>query len=475
LWNQEGERVLTDKRFKKNYPDLIVKLRNMKLWDKGIEPDPSVIEFTSGRDRETDLCLAEWDIIGSMAHAIMLSEAGLIYVNEKDDLLNSLHSLFIRAVKNELKIETGIEDIHSQIEKELSMLLGPAGKKIHTGRSRNDQVLLDIRLYTRSEIDRTAVKTFRLFNKLQTLSEEYKEVLLPGYTHMQPAMVSSFGLWFGAYSESLADDLFLLSGARVLNNRNPLGTAAGYGTALPINRRRTTELLEFEDIVINSAYAGLNRGKVEMAVASSIASIARTLARFSADMILYMSSEFRFIDFPDEFVTGSSIMPQKKNPDVFEIIRARANRIQVVPQEIAMITSNLTSGYNRDLQLLKSLIFNSFVELNECIDILILMLGEVKVRRDITEDPAYNNIFSTEEVNSLVRKGIPFRDAYKRVAAMVGKAPFRATSTGDYTHEGSIGNLCNDKIMQKALAIINCFTGSSSEEIEGKLMKLITS
>jgi argininosuccinate lyase len=295
---------------------------------------------------------------------------------------------------------------------------------------------------------------------------------LPGYTHMQPAMVSSFGLWFGAYSESLADDLFLLSGARVLNNRNPLGTAAGYGTTLPINRRRTTELLEFEDIVVNSAYAGLNRGKVEMAVAGSLASLARSLARFSADMILYMSSEFRFIDFPDELVTGSSIMPQKKNPDVFEIIRARANRIQVVPQEIAMITANLTSGYNRDLQLLKSLIFNAFEELDECIDILIFMLGGVKVRRNITEDPAYNAIFSTEEVNRLVRKGIPFRDAYKRVSAMVGKAPFQVTSISDYTHEGSIGNLCNDKIMQKAQITMNCFKGLSSEEIEEKLMKL---
>jgi argininosuccinate lyase len=447
----------------------------MKLWDKGIEPDASIIKFTSGKDRETDSSLAEWDIIGSMAHAIMLSEAGLIAVNEKDDLLNSLHSLFIRAVKKELVIETGIEDIHSQIEKELSLLLGPAGKKIHTGRSRNDQVLLDIRLYTRAEIDRTALKTFRLFNKLQSLSEEYKEVLLPGYTHMQPAMVSSFGLWFGAYSESLSDDLFLLSGARILNNRNPLGTAAGYGTTLPINRRRTTELLEFEDIVVNSAYAGLNRGKVEMAVAGSLASLARTLARFSADMILYMSSEFRFIDFPDEFFTGSSIMPQKKNPDVFEIIRARANRIQVVPQEIAMITANLTSGYNRDLQLLKSLIFNAFEELDECIDILILMLGGVMVRRNITEDPAYNTIFSTEEVNRLVRKGIPFRDAYKRVSAMVGKAPFQVTSVSDYSHEGSIGNLCNDRILLKTQITMNCFKGLSSEEIEEKIMKLKSS
>ena len=446
----------------------------MKLWDKGIKPDPAIIEFTSGKDRETDKCLAEWDIVGSMAHAIMLSETGLITSEEKDELLNGLHSLFLKAVKGELMVEKGVEDIHSQVEKELSSLLGPAGRKIHTGRSRNDQVLLDIRLYTKSEIDRIAVKIFRLFTKLQSLSEQYKEVLLPGYTHLQPAMVSSFGLWFGAYSESLADDLLLLSGARTLNNRNPLGTAAGYGTTLPINRRFTTELLEFEDIVFNSAYAGLNRGKVEMAVANSLASVARTLARFSMDVCLYMSSEFRFIDFPDEFITGSSIMPQKKNPDVFEIIRARSNRIQVVPQEIAMLTCNLTSGYHRDLQLLKPLVFDAFTEVDECIEILIFMLDGIKIRRNITENLLYNPIFSTEEVNRLVKEGIPFRDAYKTASGLVENNSFRMTSVKDYSHEGSIGNLCNDKILQKAENIMNCFKGSSSTEIEKKLMKKLS-
>jgi argininosuccinate lyase len=443
----------------------------MKLWDKGIEPDPAIIEFTSGKDREFDICLAEWDIVGSMAHAIMLSEAGLIAGEEKDDLMNALHSLFLKAGKGEFVIEKGVEDIHSQVEKELSSKLGPSGKKIHTGRSRNDQVLLDIRLYTRSEIDRVAGKIFRLFTKLQSLSEQYKEVLLPGYTHMQPAMVSSFGLWFGAYSESLADDLFLFSGARMLNNRNPLGTAAGYGTTLPVNRRLTTELLEFEDLVFNSAYAGLNRGKVEIAVASSLASVARTIARFSMDICLYMGSEFKFIDFPDEFITGSSIMPQKKNPDVFEIIRARSNRIQVLPQEIAMLTCNLTSGYHRDLQLLKPLIFDAFKELEACVDILIFMLNGIKVRQNITEDPVYNPIFSTEEVNRLVRKGIPFRDAYKAVSGMTENGSFPRTSVKDYSHEGSIGNLCNDKILQRAENTMKCFNGSSSAEIEERLMK----
>jgi argininosuccinate lyase len=446
----------------------------MKLWDKGIQPDPAIIEFTSGKDRETDLCLAEWDIVGSMAHAIMLNEAGLISTEEKNDLLKGLHGLFLKAVKGELKIEKGVEDIHSQVEEELSSLIGPAGKKIHTGRSRNDQVLLDIRLYTRTEIDRTAVIIFRLFTKLQSLSEQYKEVLLPGYTHMQPAMVSSFGLWFGAYSESLEDDLFLLSGARKLNNRNPLGTAAGYGTTLPINRKLTAELLEFEDLVFNSAYASLNRGKVEIAVANSLASVARTLGRFCMDICLYMSAEFKFIDFPDEFITGSSIMPQKKNPDVFEIIRARMNLIQVVPQEIAMLTCNLTSGYHRDLQLLKLLVFNAFKELENCVEILIFMLDGIKIRRRITENPLYNSIFSTEEVNRLAREGIPFRDAYKTVSGMIENNSFPATTTKDYSHEGSIGNLCNDKILKRAESIMKCFDGLPSLELETKLMKFLS-
>jgi argininosuccinate lyase len=446
----------------------------MKLWDKGIQPDPAIIEFTSGKDRETDICLAEWDIVGSMAHAIMLNEAGLISAEEKNDLLNGLHGLFLKAINGELKIEKGVEDIHSRVEDELSSLLGPAGKKIHTGRSRNDQVLLDIRLYTRAGIDRTAGKIFRLFSKLQSLSEQYKEILLPGYTHMQPAMVSSFGLWFGAYSESLEDDLLLLSGARELNNRNPLGTAAGYGTTLPINRKLTAELLEFEDIVFNSAYASLNRGKVEMAVANALASAARTLDRFCMDICLYMSAEFKFVDFPDEFITGSSIMPQKKNPDVFEIIRARTNLVQVVPQEIAMLTCNLTSGYHRDLQLLKLLVFNAFKELEECMEILIFMLDGIKIRKNITENPLYNPIFSTEEVNRLAREGIPFRDAYKTVSGMIENNSFPATSVKDYIHEGSIGNLCNDKILKRAEGIMKCFDGSSSLELETKLMKSLS-
>jgi argininosuccinate lyase len=445
----------------------------MKLWEKGIVPDPAIIEFTSGKDRETDRLLAEWDIIGSMAHVIMLHEIKLISGEEIHNLLNALHSLFLKALKGEVVIEKEVEDIHSQVEKELSFALGSAGKKVHTGRSRNDQVLLDIRLFTRAEIDRLAVKIFRLFNKLQSLSEQYKDVLLPGYTHMQPAMVSSFGLWFGAFAESLSDDLFLLSGARELNNRNPLGTAAGYGTTLPVRRKLTADLLGFDDLIYNSAYASLNRGKVEMAVAGSMASLAQTLSRLSMDICLYVSPEFRFIEFPDEFVTGSSIMPQKKNPDVFEIIRARSNRLQTLPNEISMLTNNLPSGYHRDLQLLKSMIFNAFTDIAECVDIMIFMLGGIKIRRNITENPLYNPIFSTEEVNRLVKDGIPFRDAYKAVSGMLKNGSFSRTLPKDYSHEGSIGNLCSKEIHERAEKIMKSFKEVSSKDIEEKLMKYI--
>jgi argininosuccinate lyase len=443
----------------------------MKLWEKGIAPDPAIIEFTTGKDRDTDLLIAGWDIVGSMAHVIMLAEVKLISGEEKHDLLNTLHSLFCKAVNGEIVIEKDVEDIHSQIENELTLILGPAGKKVHTARSRNDQILLDIRLFTRAETDRLAGRVFALFNKMQALSEQFREFLLPGYTHMQPAMVSSFGLWFGGYAEALADDLYILSGVRKLNNRSPLGTAAGYGTTLPINRKLTAELLEFDDIIYNSSYASLNRGKVEMAVAGALASIGNTLSRFSMDVCMFMSAELKFIEFPDEFVTGSSIMPQKRNPDVFEIIRARSNSIQALPNEISMITSNLPSGYNRDMQLLKTLIFSAFSKMGEMVDILVFMLGGIKVKRNITEDPIYNSIFSTEEVNRLVRSGIPFRDAYKAVAGMVKNGQFSKTQPSDYTHEGSIGNLCTEDIRKRAEKAMKTFKDTSITEIENKLMK----
>jgi argininosuccinate lyase len=442
----------------------------MKLWEKGINPEPAIIEFTAGKDRKTDLHLTKWDIIGSMAHVIMLRDVGLINEEEKNDMLKALHSLFTWDEEGSLVIEKDVEDIHSQIEKEMASILGTTGKKIHTGRSRNDQVLVDIRLYTREEIDKLAVLVGRLFNRLQSLSTQYREVLLPGYTHMQPAMVSSFGLWFGAYAECLSDDLLLLSGARALNNRNPLGTAAGFGTTLPLNRKLTSDLLEFDDLLYNSAYASLSRGKVEMAVASALASLAQTMSRFSMDICLYMSAEFRFIDFPDEYITGSSIMPQKRNPDVFELIRGRSNVIQTLPNDIAMLTSNLPSGYNRDLQLLKSLVFDAFDEMKECIEIMLLMLNNIKVKKNITENPLYNTIFSTEEVNRLVKQGIPFRDAYKAVSDLVKNSSFSRTSVNDYVHEGSIGNLCNEEIAAIFNERMKCFKNKSAAEMAEKMM-----
>jgi argininosuccinate lyase len=388
-------------------------------------------------------------------------------------MLKALHSLFVWDEEGSLAIENGVEDIHSQIEKEMSSILGTTGRKIHTGRSRNDQVLVDIRLYTREEIDKVAMLMNRLFRKLQSLSDQYREVLLPGYTHMQPAMVSSFGMWFGAYAESLTDDLSLLTTARALNNRNPLGTAAGYGTTLPLNRKLTSELLEFDDLVYNSAYASLSRGKVEMAIASALASLAQTLSRFSMDICLYMTAEFRFIDFPDEYVTGSSIMPQKRNPDVFELIRGRTNLIQTLPGKVAMLVSNLPSGYNRDLQLLKQIMFDAFSELQECLEIMLLMLNNIRIRKNITENPIYNTIFSTEEVNRLVKQGIPFRDAYKAVADMVKNSSFSKTAISDYVHEGSLGNLCNEEIARMFDENIKFFKNKTAAEMSEKLMGYI--
>jgi len=434
----------------------------MKLWEKGINPEPAIIEFTSGKDRKTDLHITKWDIVGSMAHVIMLDDVGLISNDERNDMLKALHSLFVWDEEGSLVIESDMEDIHSQIEKEMGSILGTTGKKIHTGRSRNDQVLVDIRLYTREEIDNLAQLMGKLFSRLQSLSNQYKDVLLPGYTHMQPAMLSSFGLWFGAYAECLSDDLLLLSGARALNNKNPLGTAAGFGTTLPLNRKLTSDLLEFDDLLYNSAYASLSRGKVEMSIASALASLAQTLSRFSMDICLYMSAEFRFIDFPDEYVTGSSIMPQKRNPDVFELIRGRSNVLQTLPNDIAMLTSNLPSGYNRDLQLLKQLVFDAFDEMKECISIMILMLNNIKIRKNITENPLYNTIFSTEEVNRLVKQGIPFRDAYKAVSEMVKNSSFSRTAIDDYVHEGSVGNLCNEEIAAIFNDRLKCFKIKSS-------------
>lgn len=443
----------------------------MKLWEKGIRTEPSIIEFTSGSDRETDLLLTQWDIAGSMAHVAMLESVGLLPPDETKELLGALWSLMEKDKETGIKIEPGVEDIHSQIEKELTLSTGDKGKKIHTGRSRNDQVQLDIRLLARHETDRLAFLLKNLFEKLNDLSRKYRDVLLPGYTHMQPAMLSSFGQWFGAYSEALADDIHLLAGARKIINRNPLGTAAGYGTTLPLDRHLTTELLEFENMIYNAAYAGLSRGKAELAAASALASVAQTLSRLSMDICLYMTAEFHFIDFPDELVTGSSIMPQKRNPDVFELVRARMNLVQTLPGEICMISGSLPSGYNRDFQLLKHLLFNGFSEVRESVEIIILMMENIKVREDILKSPLYNNIYSTEEVNKLVRKGIPFRDAYKMVAEKIKKSDFSVTSLSDYTHAGTIGNLCNEDISLYFETAMKEFRIKSPEELAKKILE----
>ena len=444
----------------------------MKLWDKGSVPEPKVIEFTAGDDNITDLAFAKWDIVGSMAHVIMLEKIGLLNAQEKDSLLDALRKLLDKERAHKLIIEEGIEDIHSQVEKELVEMLGAIGKKVHTGRSRNDQVLVDIRLYSRELIDNTASMIQTVFDKLQNLSEKYKDVLIPGYTHMQPAMVSSFGMWFGSYAEALADDIVALSAAREMNNRNPLGTAAGYGSTLPLDRKLTTSLLEFDDVLYNSAYASLSRGKVEMAIASALASVAQTLGRFAMDACIFMTAEFRFIDFPDEFVTGSSIMPQKRNPDVFEIMRGKMNVAQTLPGQVAMLASNLLSGYNREYQLLKKMLFDGFEQVNECLSILALMLDNIIVNTDITDKQLYNPIFSTEEANRLAKSGVPFRDAYKMVAKMVKEGEsFKVTSLDEYSHEGSVGNLCNSDIARIFSSRMEPFGGKTAYELAEKILE----
>ena len=444
----------------------------MKLWDKGSVPEPKVIEFTAGDDNITDLAFAKWDIVGSMAHVIMLEKIGLLNAQEKDSLLDALRKLLDKERAHKLVIEEGIEDIHSQVEKELVEMLGAIGKKVHTGRSRNDQLLVDIRLYSRELIDNTASMIQTVFNKLQDLSEKYKDVLIPGYTHMQPAMVSSFGMWFGSYAEALADDIVALSAAREMNNRNPLGTAAGYGSTLPLDRKLTTSLLEFDDVLYNSAYASLSRGKVEMAIASALASVAQTLGRFAMDACLFMTAEFRFIDFPDEFVTGSSIMPQKRNPDVFEIMRGKMNVAQTLPGQVAMLASKLLSGYIREYQLLKKMLFDGFAQVNECLSILALMLDNIIVNTDITDKQLYNPIFSTEEANRLAKSGVPFRDAYKVVAKMVKDGEsFKVTSLDEYSLEGSVGNLCNSDIARIFSSRMEPFGGKTAYELAEKILE----
>lgn len=425
-----------------------------KLWEKNVQVDHEVDVFTVGRDREMDLYLAKYDVLGSMAHITMLEKIGLLEADELKQLLAELRKIYAIAEAGQFVIEDGIEDVHSQVELMLTRLLGDMGKKIHSGRSRNDQVLVDLKLYTRAEIQELVHLVQELFEVLQQQSERYKEVLLPGYTHLQIAMPSSFGLWFGAYAESLTDDMLLLQAAYRICNRNPLGSAAGYGSSFPLNRQLTTDLLGFDSMDYNVVYAQMGRGKMERTVAFALAGIAGTLSKLAFDACMFNSQNFGFIKLPDQFTTGSSIMPHKKNPDVFELTRAKCNKIQGLPNQITLICNNLPSGYFRDLQIIKEVFLPSFDELKDCLRMVTHMMREVKVNEHILDDDKYSLLFSVEEVNRRVLAGVPFRDAYKQVGLAIEAGEFVANKQVHHTHEGSIGNLCNAKIaalMQKAV------------------------
>lgn len=429
----------------------------MKLWDKGFEPDKMIEEFTVGQDRELDLQLARYDVEGSMAHITMLESIGLLKKDELDTLLKGLREILDTINRGEFRIEEGVEDVHSQVEFMLTERYGDLGKKIHSGRSRNDQVLVDLKLFMRDQLRRIAEATGHLFDRMQLLSEEYKEVLMPGYTHLQVAMPSSFGLWFGAYAESLVDDLRMLHAAYEIADQNPLGSAAGYGSSFPLNRTMTTKLLEFSDLHYNVVAAQMSRGKTERAAAMGISAIASTLGRFAMDVCMWMCQNFAFISFPDEFTTGSSIMPHKKNPDVFEIMRGKCNRLQAVPNEVALLTANLPLGYNRDLQLLKDIMFPAMDEMVKCLDMADFMLQHIKVNRDIINDPKYDYLFTVEDVNRLALSGMSFRDAYKTVGMQVQRGEYKPTREVHHTHEGSIGNLCTEKIALKMQKVLDGF------------------
>ena len=429
----------------------------MKLWDKGFEPDKMIEEFTVGRDRELDLRLARYDVEGSIAHITMLESIGLLTADELAALIPALQEILESIDRGEFRIEEGVEDVHSQVEFMLTAKLGDLGKKIHSGRSRNDQVLVDLKLFMRDELKHVAQAVNRLFKRLQSLSEQYKDVLMPGYTHLQIAMPSSFGLWFGAYAESLADDMQMLAAAYKIANQNPLGSAAGYGSSFPLNRTMTTQLLHFDDLHYNVVAAQMSRGKTERAVALAISTIASTLGHLAMDVCMWICGNFGFISFPDELTTGSSIMPHKKNPDVFEIMRGKCNRLQSIPNKIALLTANLPLGYNRDLQLLKDITFPASTEIISCLDMADFMLQHIRVNRDILNDKKYDYLFTVEDANRLALEGMPFRDAYKTIGLQVQNGTYKPTRTANHTHEGSIGNLCNDKIASKMERIMQIF------------------
>lgn len=428
-----------------------------KLWEKNTSVDGSVEAYTVGLDREMDLYLAPYDILGSLAHIKMLESIGLLTGDELNTLSIELKNIYKKAIAGEFIIEDGVEDVHSQVELMLTRKLGDIGKKIHSGRSRNDQVLVDLKLFMRSEIEKVAESVEHLFKTLITKSNEHKDDLIPGYTHLQVAMPSSFGLWFGAYAESLADDLEVLKAAYKIANRNPLGSAAGYGSSFPLNRSMTTTLLGFDSMNYNVVYAQMGRGKTEKTVANAIAGIAATISRLAYDACLYNSQNFGFIKLPDEYTTGSSIMPHKKNPDVFELTRAKCNRLQALPNQITLILNNLPSGYFRDMQLIKEAFLPSFDEIRSILGMVEKMVSQIIVKKDIANDERYKFMFSVEEVNRLTREGMPFRDAYKKVGLDIEAGNFEPVKEIHHTHEGSIGNLCNKEIVEYFKNILSDF------------------
>ena len=441
-----------------------------KLWEKNVQVDHEVDIFTVGKDREMDLYLAKYDVLGSMAHITMLECIGLLTKEELNVLLAELRNIYAVADRGEFIIEEGIEDVHSQVELMLTRRLGDMGKKIHSGRSRNDQVLLDLKLFTRSQIQELVELVSGLFDVLISQSNRYKDVLLPGYTHLQVAMPSSFGLWFGAYAESLVDDLQLMQAAYRICNRNPLGSAAGYGSSFPLNRQMTTDLLGFDSLDYNVVYAQMGRGKMERTVAFAMAGIAATLSKLAFDACMFNSQNFGFIKLPDQFTTGSSIMPNKKNPDVFELTRAKCNKLQGLPQQIILISNNLPSGYFRDLQIIKEVFLPAFDELKDCLRMVTHMMREVKVNEHILDDDKYSLLFSVEEVNRRVLAGMPFRDAYKQVGLDIEADKFIPSKSVNHTHEGSIGNLCNESITAMMRSVIGSFSFKRMNEAEKKLI-----
>ena len=440
-----------------------------KLWTKNFEMTAEIERFTVGRDREMDLYLARYDVLGSMAHITMLQTIGLLSSEELDVLLRELRDIYSQCERGEFLIEEGVEDVHSQVELMLTRRLGDVGKKIHSGRSRNDQVLVDLKLFIRHELKEVVMLVRQLFDQLQHRSEQTKHVLMPGYTHLQVAMPSSFGLWFGAHAESLCDDVLMLLAAYRQTNRNPLGSAAGYGSSFPLNRQLTTDLLGFDSMAYNVVYAQMGRGKTERSVAFALASVAGTLAKLAYDACLFNSQNFGFVRLPKECTTGSSIMPHKKNPDVFELIRAKSNKLQALPQQVVLIMNNLPTGYFRDLQIIKEAFLPAFDELKDCLRMAIYIVERMEVNEHILDNPIYDPMFSVEEVNRLAAAGMPFRDAYKQVGLQIEAGEFRADRNICHTHEGSIGNLCNDQIARLMDERMAEFHFEKAENAEQKL------